>query len=174
MEPAHNHMGKLLPIPYDRLVVGAYTTAQFHGENPDSSAILFNDEILENGQRAGLTAQLTKDHLGDAFRQLPFSAVPDAAPELHKALEFFYHELEHYGEELANAWGAIIITENQDGLKRIDVIISWDEVQLSPTGAVIKGEDGNPIVVLDENGVPVRRWSADHIFIHKNSAYFEN
>ena len=38
MEPAHNHMGKLLPVPYGELAPGAYTTAQFEGDNPDSAA----------------------------------------------------------------------------------------------------------------------------------------
>lgn len=174
MEPAHNHMGKLLPIPYDRLVVGAYTTAQFHGDNPDSAAIHFNDALLESGQRAGLTTELTKAHLSEAYRALPFTAVPDdTAPELYKALEFFNHELEHYSDELTNAWGVIIVTQNQEGLKRVDVVVSWDEVELTSTGAVVRGEDGKPVVVLDENGVPVRRWAADHIFIHQNSAYFD-
>lgn len=174
MEPAHNHMGKLLPIPYDRLTVGAYTTAQFESDAPDSAVIHFNEEIEANGLREELADELAKAHLIESFLSLPFSAVPDTAPELHKALEFFYHELEHNSEELYNAWGVVIVTENQDGLKRLDVLISWDEVELSDTGAVVKGEDGNPILVLDEDGNTKRRWAADHIFIHQNSAYFEN
>lgn len=174
MEPAHNHMGKLLPIPYDRLVVGAYTTSQFEGDNPDSAVILFNEEIDANGLRADLKTQLNKAHLAPAYQELPFAAVPDSAPELHKALEFFHHELEENGEELFNAWGVVIVTENQAGLKRIDVLVSWDEVELTPTGAVVKDEAGNPILVLDEEGNTKRRWAADHIFIHQNSAYFEN
>lgn len=173
MEPAHNHMGKLLPIPYDRLVTGAYTTAQFDGDNPDSAAINFNTEIADNGQRAELAAELNAAHVATNFQNLPFVAVPDNAPELLEALEFFHHELEENDQELYNAWGAIIVTQNQDNLKRIDVLISWDEVELTDTGAVVIGADGEPVLVLDEEGNRVRRWSADHIFIHQNSAYFD-
>lgn len=173
MEPAHNHMGKLLPIPYDRLVTGAYTTAQFDGDNPDSAAINFNTEIADNGQREQLASQLNAAHVATNFQNLPFVAVPDNAPELLEALEFFHHELEENDQELYNAWGAIIVTQNQDNLKRIDVLISWDEVELTDTGAVVIGADGEPVLVLDEEGNRVRRWSADHIFIHQNSAYFD-
>ncbi|MCU0464254.1 MAG: cytochrome bc complex cytochrome b subunit [Anaerolineae bacterium] len=173
MEPAHNHMGKLLPIPYDRLVTGAYTTAQFDGDNPDSAAINFNTEIAENGQREQLAQRLNAYHLAANFQNLPFVAVPDNAPELLRALEFFHHELEENDQELYNAWGAVIVTQNQDGLKRLDVLISWDEVELTDTGAVVTGVDGEPVLVLDEEGNRIRRWSADHIFIHQNSAYFD-
>jgi len=172
-EPAYNHMGLLLPIPFDQLVPGAYTTVQFEGDAPDSAVINFNTEIAENGLRDELTAQLGKVHLASNFQSLPFVAVPDNAPELHHALEEFYELLEINHEELYNAWGVVIVTQNQDGLKRLDVLISWDEIQLE-TGRVIKGADGLPILVLDAEGNTTRRWSVGHVFVHENAAYFKN
>jgi quinol-cytochrome oxidoreductase complex cytochrome b subunit len=174
MEPAHNHMGKLLPIPYDQLVVGAYTTHQFHSDTPDSAVIEFNRELDESGLRAGLRSELNKAHLASNLQGLPFVAIPDSAPALHHAMEHFSHLIDKYSDELYNGWGAVIITQNQAGLKRVDVVVSWDEVELTTTGAVVKGPDGQPIPVLDADGNPIRRWSTAHIFIHQNSAYFEN
>ncbi len=172
-EPAYNKMGILLPIPFDRLVAGAYTTDQFESDAADSAAITFNTEIEENGLREGLTTQLEKVHLATNFLGLPFVAVPDNAPELHLAMKEFHHLLEQNHEELYNAWGAVIVTQNQDGLKRIDVVISWDEVQME-AGHVVKGADGLPILIYDTDGNTIRRWSTDHIFVHENSAYFQN
>jgi quinol-cytochrome oxidoreductase complex cytochrome b subunit len=174
MEPAHNHMGKLLPVPYDELAVGAYTTTQFHGETPDAAVIAFNQMLDDTGQRAGLREQLNKAHLATNFQTLPFVVIPDNAPELQYAINHFDHLMEKYPDELYNGWGAVIITQNQEGLKRIDVVVSWDEVELTDTGAVVLDAEGNPIPVLDDEGNIVRRWSTDHIFVHQNSAYFDH
>ena len=66
----------------------------------------------------------------------------------------------------------MIITEPQKNLKRVDVIITWDEVQV---------ENGN--LVLDANGnlnpgywtqmaIRIRRINSDHFFIHRDAQYF--
>jgi ubiquinol-cytochrome c reductase cytochrome b subunit len=178
MEPAHNHMGKLLPVPFNQLAPGAYTTEQFDGDNPDSAVIALTEEIEINGIRQGLR------------QSLPFVAVPDSSPALHSVLEEFHHLLEVNSQELYNAHGFVIVTDNQPGLKRVDVLIQWEEVELNETGGVVLDENGNvkPVrtLLFDENGnpvmnedgtqatAPVYRWSADHIFIHENSAYFQN
>ena len=190
MEPAHNKMGVLLPVPFAELAPGAYTTAQFEGDSPDSAVRALNDEIEINGIREDLTGELNSAHLAKQFQTLPLSVVPDSSPELHKVLEEFHHLLEINNKELYNAHGFVIISDNQADLKRADVLIQWEEVEMTTTGGVVLDEngnvkpvrtlvydeDGNP--VLDENGnqvtAPVYRWSADHIFIHENSAYFQN
>jgi quinol-cytochrome oxidoreductase complex cytochrome b subunit len=163
MEPAHNHMGKLLPIPFEQLVPGAYTTMQFHGETPDAEVILFNSELEESGMRASLTDELRAGHLSTNFLSLPFSVIPDNSPALLAAMEEFEHELEKFELELHNAWGVVIITQNQEDLKRIDVVMSWDQIELNETGGVIRDENGEAILVLDENGNPIRRWKSEHI-----------
>lgn len=174
MEPAHNHMGKLLPVPYGELAPGAYTTAQFEGDNPDSAAKEFDALIAENGIRDELTAELNTAHLAQQFQKLPFVAIPDGSPALLSAMEEFHHLLEINNQELRNPHGIVIVTDNQAGLKRLDVLIQWEEVELDATGGVVLDSEGNPIPVLDEEGKPVYRWHADHIFIHENSAYFQN
>lgn len=174
MEPAHNHMGKLLPVPYSELAQGAYTTAQFEGDNPDSAAKEFDAMIAETGIRDELTAELNTAHLAQSFQKLPFVAIPDGSPTLYKAMEEFHHLLEINSLELRNPHGIVIVTDNQAGLKRLDVLIQWEEVELDATGGVVLDTDGNPIPVLDEEGKPIYRWHAAHIFIHENSAYFQN
>ncbi|MBK8136901.1 MAG: cytochrome bc complex cytochrome b subunit [Chloroflexi bacterium] len=145
MEPAHNRMGKLLPVPYGELAPGAYTTAQFEGDNPDSAAKEFDAMIAETGIRAELTAELNTAHLAQQFQELPFVAIPDGSPALHSAMEEFHHLLSINSQELRNPHGIVIVTDNQTGLKRLDVLIQWEEVELDATGGVVLDTDGNPI-----------------------------
>ncbi|MCA9903592.1 MAG: cytochrome bc complex cytochrome b subunit [Anaerolineae bacterium] len=170
--PAHNHMGKLLPVPYDQMVVGMYTTRQLEAEAGQESAVVsaFNQEIQENGRGSLLFNDLTgNDHL--AINSLNFTTLPADATELRHALEFFEEELQNRKDELRNAWGGIIITQQQNGLKRLDSFIVWEEVAIE-NGKVVYGTDGQPVPVLDDSGQPVLRVNADHIFIHQDSQYF--
>ena len=43
-----------------------------------------------------------------------------------QVIEEFAHHLEEAPEELPNVWGALVITDNQVGLKRLDWVVSWD------------------------------------------------
>jgi hypothetical protein len=182
--PQHNHMGELLPVPYDQLVVGQYTTRQIEAEKDDlnngSSAVeAFNQEVdtTQVPATAGGTQSLEKsmaDLLSLNFlpiSSLNFTPIPADAPELRHAIADFEEMIEENEKELRNAWGTVIITQNQDNLKRIDVIITWDEVQLKD-GFPVLDADGNSIPVLDENGNPIRRMNTDHIFIHEDGGYF--
>jgi quinol-cytochrome oxidoreductase complex cytochrome b subunit len=173
MPPAHNHMGWLLPVPYDELVQGMYTTRQVEAEPGQEGAAVgaFNQEILENGQASLVFNELTgPDHL--AINALNFTTVSPDATELLHVLERFEHELSvTYPDELRNAWGGIIVTQAQDGLKRVDTFIVWEEVTIE-NGKVVYGTDGQPIPVLNENGQPNVRVNTEHIFIHENAQYF--
>jgi hypothetical protein len=171
-EPAHNHMGKLRPVPFDQLVVGAYTTRQIAaGEEDAAQAVAaFNAELEQTGGQQDLLRFLATQHL--EVPTVRFNAVPADAPRLHHVLQEFTHLLDKNHHELHNAWGAIIITQDQADLKRIDVVIEWDEVELEG-GRPVLDSSGNPIVILGEDGSPVRRINAAHIFIHQNSAYFD-
>lgn len=163
--PAHNKIGDVLPVPYDELVVGAYTTREVLAEEGSENEVVaaFNEEIGANGQ-----LEIILDHLARTqalpLSNLRFTSVPSDAPELRAVLEEFEHKLEAEDEELLNAWGGIIITQNQDDLKRIDLFIMWDQVQIEG-GRVVLDENGDPIPVLatetvmqqavDENGNPM-------------------
>jgi quinol-cytochrome oxidoreductase complex cytochrome b subunit len=161
--PAHNHIGAILPVPYDELVVGAYTTREIEAEEGSESEVVaaFNEEIQANGQIELITEHLETQAL--PLTGLRFTSIPSDAPELRDVLEEFHHKLEQEQEELLNAWGGIIITQNQDDLKRIDLFIVWDQVQIEG-GRVVLDENGEPIIVqamqpvmepvLDENGNP--------------------
>ena len=178
MEPQHNHVGRLRPVPYDQLVPGMYTTreieAEISSDIPDVLAA-FNTET-NNGQfpvENGLTMlsyMNTVQHLPVA--SMTFTQVPADAVELHESLEFFDEELHTHRNELLDAWGVIVISEPQKDLKRVDVIITWDEVELL-NGQPVLDSNGQPIPILDADGNRIRRINSDHMFIHRNAQYFQ-
>ena len=165
-EPAHSKVGIGRTIPFDQMIAGAYTTAQFHGHEGLTAADIiteFNGEIAENDQFEQLIEELKNQNL--SANQVPagFRTIPaQEAPVLMRVLEEFNHHLEEAPHELPNVWGALIITDNQRGLKRLDWVVSWDSVVIEG-GDVQLDEDGNPLFVyatkevpaLDDDGNPV-------------------
>ncbi|MDX2141364.1 MAG: cytochrome b N-terminal domain-containing protein [Chloroflexota bacterium] len=171
MPPAHNRMGKLLPIPFDQLTPGIYSTRQFEAEAGQESAAVaaFNQEILDNGRAQLAIAQLGVDHL--ELSAINTSVIPSDAEDLEKAMHFFADRLVAYEHELQDAWGLVVITEVQPGLMRLDAVIVWHQVEFE-NGRVVFGSDGEPVLVTGEDGQPVTRVSTDHIFIHEDAQYF--
>ena len=172
MEPAHNHMGKLLPIPFDQLTVGMYSTRQIDAEPGQEAAAIaaLNAEIQANGHAALIQQALNNAHA--IFGGTPtFSVVPTESTELEKALEFFTHRIHEDSSELQNAWGGIIVLDQQQNLKRALAFIIWNEVVLE-NGRVAFGTDGQPILSRDENGDPITRIAMDYVFIHRDAQYF--
>ncbi len=170
--PAHNHVGKLLPVPYNQLVVGMYTTREIEaGRDEATSAVAaFNQEIEQNGLKGELLLELQNTHYLP-INNLNFVTIPADAPELYKVMEHFNKRLQQNQDELHNPWGAFIITQNQANMKRVDIIISWDEV-LIENGAPVKDANGQPVLVLDAEGNPIRRQNIHHVFIHQDAGYF--
>lgn len=199
-EPAHSHVGAGRTVPYREMIPGAYTTHQLHGEEgmaPIDIINLFNNETLENGQLAQLQDELRNQHVIAAQIPNNFRVIPaEESPRLLHVIEEFNHLIEEAPEELPNAWGALVITDNQDGLKRLDWVVSWDEVVVEG-GNVVMDDNGEPMYVMieeevemlddegnammDEAGNPMmetvevrsRRIFSDHIFVHENGAYFD-
>lgn len=172
MEPAHNHMGHLRPVPFEEMVPGMYTTREIEAEAGDEASVVsaFNTEIQENGQ-----AQQLLEHLSGAnlpLNSVNFTPIPADAPELREVMHRFLNDMRAAGHELPNAWGAIIITNAQNNLKRLDVVISWDQAVVE-NGRPVLDENGEPVLVRDENGNVVRAINSEHIYIHANSQYFE-
>ncbi len=170
-EPAHNHMGLLRPVSFDQLATGAFTTREFAGgaEHGPSGVAAFNDMLQQSGEMEHLL-----EHLETQFLSLPtlrFTPVPANAPELVHVLEEFAHLLEAEQVELLDSWGVVIITPNQGNLKRLDVVINWQEVEIVG-GTPVLDDSGNPIPVFNDDGTPVRRTSSVHIFINEQSGYF--
>jgi ubiquinol-cytochrome c reductase cytochrome b subunit len=171
-EPAHNHMGLLLPVPYEQLVPGAYTTRQFAAEAGNAAAAVaaFNAEIEANRIKEEVLADLRATAV--ELPSLNFVTVPADATEFAHVMEEFQKKIAAEDVELLNGWGGIIITPNQGNLKRIDLMIVWDEVVVEG-GRPVLDENGAPIPVLNADGEQVRRISVDHIFINENSGYFD-
>lgn len=147
-EPAHNKMGILLPVPFEELAPGMYTTREFAAEEGEASNVVaaLNEELATNGLGNEL-----KTHLGTS--DVRFRTVPSDSKRLRSVMEEFHHLMERDKEDLTNGWGAVVIRDDQNNLRRVDVLIIWEE-----------GEN--------EDGTPAHRISEKHIFIHRDAAYF--
>ena len=181
-EPAHSKVGIGRTVPFDQMIVGAYSTAELHaheGMSAVNQLEAVNAEVAASGQFSQMHEELKDQHLSANQLPLRFRTIPaDEAPVLMRVMEEFNHHLEAVPIELPNVWGALVITDNQDGLKRLDWVVSWDSVVVEG-GEVQLDEQGNPLYVygdeLDAEGnpVPLRRIYSDHLFIHEASAYFD-
>jgi len=177
-EPAHNQVGTLRPIPFDQLQPGVYTTRQFEAEDASEyTAVVnaFGQELALVPYEGGtpladeVMAYLQTQHL--TLTSLDVTTVPSTSSELYEVVDEFAHELEVFEAELHNAVGFVIITDAQDDLKRIDVVIRWEDVELE-NGKVVYDENGEPTLRLDEAGNPIPRINGQHIYIHRDSQYF--
>jgi len=159
-EPAHSHVGVARTIPFDQLVAGAYATVQLEGEseNPQFAIVDFEESFGNGGDAGELVVYnysnnefITRyeylesilvgvDHLDAADMPDNFRLVPEDAPVLEEVLEDLNHEIEVFAEELPHAYGVIIISNNQDGLRRADLAIIWDGVQMEQ-GSVVEEEN---------------------------------
>ncbi|MDE2750350.1 MAG: cytochrome bc complex cytochrome b subunit [Chloroflexota bacterium] len=182
-EPAHSKVGIGRTIPFDQMIVGAYTTAQMDhhdGLSASDAIAAFNAEAAANGQFEQMIQELKAQHVGANQLPLRFRAIPAVeAPKLMRVMEDFHHHLAAVeATELPNVWGALVITDNQGSLKRLDWIVSWDSV-LIEGGKVQVDDNGDPILIFSDqvdaegNPIPVRRIYSDHLFIHQASAYFD-
>jgi hypothetical protein len=162
-----------------------YTTREMQAEEGEAASAVaaFNQELQATTIRTTVNgdAKTLNDFLLEELQlahtpgvtSLNFTTVPADSPELQHRLEEFAQMLERDKEELHNAWGVIIITQNQANLKRIDLFITWDEVKVEG-GKPVKDDKGEPVLVLDKEGKPIRRINTKHIFIHQNAAYFSH
>jgi quinol-cytochrome oxidoreductase complex cytochrome b subunit len=172
MEPAHNHMGVLRPVPYDQLVPGIYVTRQFEAEPGDEAGVVaaLNAELEQSGLGAEIADYMTNsEYLPlNSFVAVP---VPADAPELAAGIHEYMESIHHFPNELYNGWGAVVITQAQEGLRRVDVVMVWNDVRMEG-GSPVLDENGQPILILDEAGQPVMRINAEHMYIHENAQYF--
>lgn len=149
-EPAHNKMGILLPIPYEELAPGIYTTRQFEAEEGQEEAVIaaLNAYVAEAREGELIADELSGTHhpnIADAS-DLRFRLVP-AGTELETVMEEFAHELESENEELFNGWGIIVVTDYQENLRRIDTVIVWETVEMKDGKPIL--EDGEVVQILN-------------------------
>ncbi len=176
MTPQDKDIGHLLPIPYDELVPGMYTTVQYDNPANQTDTVLASfNKTLNNGAygvEGGQTIQTYMQTIqNQPFASMNISPVPADATGLNDAMKWLDQQIQANNQELLNGWGIVVITEPQHNLKRADVIITWDEVQLN-AGHVVLDANGHSIPVLDANGNRIRRINSDHVYIDANSQYF--
>jgi hypothetical protein len=157
--PAHNHMGVMLPVPFDQLVPGAYTTLELMAEDGEGSAAVnaLNTQLGDTGTIANVLGNLRRANL--TRDTMSFAPIPADAPELRHAVEEFAHMIEEREGELPNGWGGVVISPNQGNLKRIDVFIMWEDPSVTAD-------------TVQEGEIPGYRVASQHMFIHQNSQYF--
>jgi quinol-cytochrome oxidoreductase complex cytochrome b subunit len=155
-EPAHAKIGPARAVPFEQLVPGAYTTAQFNGDDPQAAVLAFN-EFMHGEPLAYDTGTFKNpfdllsdrlvhsDHLNAIRMPNTFSVVPDNAPNLEHVLEELHQLIEREHQELPDATAVIVVSENQDGLRRMDLAILWNGVELS--GGQVVLEDGETIAL---------------------------
>jgi len=190
--PQHSHVGAMLPVPYEQLVPGMYITRQIEGDPSEASNVIasfgqeisqpFTGTVISPAYTTGIAnakktvADGLLDVLSDqklAVSAISFKEVPGDAPELRNVLRILDEDIQANTDYLVNGWGAIIITQNQENLKRADLVISWNEVQVNG-GKPKLDANGKPIMALDANGNPIVLYKTDHVFIHKDSLYFSH
>lgn len=180
MPPQHNHLGKLLPIPYDQLVVGMYTTREIEAgpENAATAVNALNQEIAANGQADAIMAKMQTVNAG--LTSLNFTTVPADAPELHDVLAWYDQQLYDYpGELQGGVWGGLIVTQDQTNTKRIDAFIIWpqdngasqkQQAALVPVAQVAATAEATAVPT---DVAAYWRVESDLVFINENSQYFE-
>ena len=179
-EPAHNRMGIILPVPFEQLPAGFYTTREFSAEaGMEAAAIAALNEALYGSELGKqLAEQLKTEAHNPAFNldatNIRVRPVPRAeAPRLAYVMQLFEKQVAKETQELYNGWGAVLITDNQSDLKRIDIILVWEAIELE-NGQPVLDENGNVKPIFKEDGTPVYNISIDHVFIHEQAAYFMN
>ena len=177
-EPAHNKMGILLPVPYEQLPSGMYTTRQFTAEEgmEESAIAALNETLYGSPLGIQLGNQLrTEAHnpiINNEATNIRFRLVPEAeAPRLAYVMDLYERQISKEAKELYNGWGAVIITDNQANLKRIDLVIIWEAIEIE-NGQPVLDENGNVKPILNEDGTPVYNISIKHVFIHRDAAFF--
>lgn len=179
-EPAHNRMGVILPVPFEQLPAGFYTTREFSAEEgmEESAIAALNEALYGTTLGMQLAETLSVEEHNPVFNleatNIRVRPVPEAeAPRLAYVMELFEAQVAKETQELYNGWGAVLITDNQSDLKRVDIILVWEAIELE-NGQPVLDENGNVKPILNEDGTPVYNISIDHVFIHEQAAYFMN
>ena len=187
-EPAHGTMGLFLPVPYEQIQPGMYTTRQFEAGEEEAVANViaaFMAEIEETNftanegtdtevtysLAAAIAEELTLKHLTTSADGLRFVPVGSDTPEFAHVMEEFEHDLAKADNELYDAFGVVVVTQNQSNVRRIDTLVVWHEVEIENGAPVLTNGEPNPL--FNEDGTPKYRVYSDHTFVHQDAQYFD-
>ncbi|MFZ4814582.1 MAG: cytochrome b [Phototrophicaceae bacterium] len=166
------HAGVLRPVPFDQLVPGIYTAAQFEGENSMAAIEEFRatlaeaytvERIADDGSVTVVettpNAEVVALLLSQGYAAVPgepLNIIPVAAdaPEFEHAVKELDHLIHRYADEFENTWGIVLISQSQGNVKRADVVFGWETVD-------------------EETGVVTKNYNMRTTYIHENSEWFE-
>jgi quinol-cytochrome oxidoreductase complex cytochrome b subunit len=146
-------VGPVRAVPYDQwmdnLTVTNSDDILWTGSTYDQ--LKANQDETIDERLAAISIVITEDNL----EELEETYAEDA-PELWHILEEFHHLLfETYGEELDDAIGYLSISQQQEGLVRIYLLMSWDNID-------------------EETGEPIRDLDGKIVYIHQESEWHEH
>ena len=95
-------------------------------------------------------------------------------PGMWHTLEEFHHLLfETYEKEMPGAIGYLSLSQQQDGLIRVSLLMTWDTPKLDADSKIIF-KDGDAELVIEEDGSTLRELSGKYIYIHQESEWHEH
>ncbi len=141
-------VGPVRAIPYDQLVVTAERPLYGDLANPQSTGIPMDE--LDAAIEANGAIVITEDNMGELEDRYA-----ESNSYLWHAIELFHEELfEVYGEDLPNARGYFLITQQQEDVRRFQLQMTWD--------------------VTNEDGETVRETSGKMTYIHAEAEWHEH
>ncbi|MCI0710039.1 MAG: cytochrome bc complex cytochrome b subunit [Chloroflexi bacterium] len=147
-------VGPVRAVPYDQwmdnLTITDSDDIVWTGADSYDQLKATQDETIDE-TLASISIVVTEDNLDELEE-----TYAEDAPELWHALEEFHHLLyETYAEELEDAIGYVSISQQQAGLVRIYLLMTWDNID-------------------EETGEPIRDLDGKIVYIHQESEWHEH
>lgn len=140
-------VGPVRAVPYDQWMENLTVTDSTYviWTGPDYDVLKANRDSTIDELLAPVSIVVREDNLDELEE-----TYADDAPELWHALEEFHHLLyDAYAGELDDAVGYLSISQQQEGLVRIYLLMSWDNVD-EETGEPIRDLDGKIVYIHQE------------------------
>jgi len=136
-------VGPVRAIPYDELVITSDAPIWGDLANPAASGVPL--EALDSTLQELTDIYLTADNLPDLAERFE-----DTQPHFFHVIEEMHHLMfKKYKDDLPNGIGYIVITQQQPGLKRFHIQLTWD-IQDEETGETIRNTSGKTTYIHQE------------------------
>jgi quinol-cytochrome oxidoreductase complex cytochrome b subunit len=138
-------VGPVRAIPYDELVITTQSPVFGSTNSFESSGIAREDMDAAFTELTDI--HLTEENLGELAE-----LYEESQPELYHVIEEFHHAMyEKYSADLDNARGYMMITQQQPGLKRVQLYVTWD--------------------AINEEGQPFRNFEGKMTYVHEEAEW---
>jgi hypothetical protein len=164
-------VGPVRAIPYDELVTHITVT--------DNDNVLWtstidqlnsgDDEIIDS-TLAPLSIVVTEDNLDDLAEEYE-----EDSPDLFHVLEELHYLLyDEFAQDLPNAVGYLSISQQQENMVRVYLLMTWDTPEVDEELGRIIVEDDETRLIIEEDGTTQRSISGKAVYIHQESEWHEH